>query len=42
MIEENLIVMCVGCGKDFETPFHLDEGEEHPDRCQDCPPSFEL
>ncbi len=38
MIEENLIKMCKTCGKNFETPFRLDDGEEHPDQCPECPP----
>lgn len=38
MFEKFLIIPCKVCGKNFDTPKDLPEGEEHPDHCQDCPP----
>ena len=38
MIEECIIIKCKTCSKIFESPLHLEKGEEHPDQCPECPP----
>jgi rRNA maturation endonuclease Nob1 len=38
----NLIIVCKHCKKEFEVPKNLDEGEEHPDHCQECPSDPDL
>lgn len=38
MSEKNITIKCKTCPNVFESPVHLDEGEEHPDQCPECPP----
>lgn len=33
-----MFLICNLCKKEFEVPNTVDEGEEHPDRCEECPP----
>ena len=37
-MQDSLIIICKHCKKEFEVPSNLEEDEEHPDHCQECPP----